>query len=81
MPVPASAWLALSGGVGRTAPADTTARLLNANHDTKQLLSHINKHAGHRVPTQVLLYLRSIEELTGDLLKNPLGADWRAEFS
>ncbi|KAJ5885197.1 hypothetical protein N7495_009707 [Penicillium taxi] len=69
MPVPATAWPTLSGGAGRTAPADTTARLLNANHDIKQLLSYIDKQAGHRVPTQ-------IEELTGDLLKNPLGADW-----
>ncbi|KAJ5642587.1 hypothetical protein N7490_006587 [Penicillium lividum] len=35
MPVPASAWPTLVSGTGRTAPADTTARLLNANHDTK----------------------------------------------
>ncbi|KAJ5621794.1 hypothetical protein N7490_012297 [Penicillium lividum] len=81
MPVPASAWPTLVSGTGRTAPADTTARLLNATHDTKQLLSYIDKQNGHRVPTQVLQHLKLLEELTGDLLKNPLGADWRAEFS
>jgi hypothetical protein len=81
MVAPASAWPALSGASGRDAPADTTARILNANHDVRKLLDHMNSQAGHRVPDVVLSYLQSFEELTADLLKNPWGADWRAEFS
>lgn len=80
MGAPSNAWPALSG-VGRVAPADTTARILNANHDVRKLLDHMNSQAGHRVPGAVISYLKNVEELTADLLKNPWGADWRAEFS
>ncbi|KAJ5893064.1 hypothetical protein N7504_009755 [Penicillium tannophilum] len=75
----ASVWPPLSGA-GR-APADTNARILNANHDVRKLLDHISSQTAHRVPSPVITYLKSFEELTADLLKNPWGADWRAEFS
>ncbi|KAJ6084342.1 hypothetical protein N7486_011142 [Penicillium sp. IBT 16267x] len=80
MVAPANAWPSLSGA-GRAAPADTTARIMNAHHDVQKLLEHMNSQAGHRVPSPVISYLKTVEELTGDLLKNPWGADWRAEFS
>lgn len=80
MVAPANVWPTLSGA-GRAAPADTTARIMNAHHDVQKLLGHMSSQAGHRVPSAVISYLKSVEELTADLLKNPWGADWRAEFS
>ena len=70
MAAPAKAWPPLSGA-GRVAPADTTARILNANHDIHKLLDHMNSQAGHRVLGVVISCLKSVKELTSDLLKNP----------
>ncbi|KAJ5652610.1 hypothetical protein N7507_010036 [Penicillium longicatenatum] len=70
MGAPSNAWPALSGA-GRAAPADTTARILNANHDIRKLLDYMGGQAGHRVPSVIISCLKSVEELTGDLLKNP----------
>ncbi|KAJ5953702.1 hypothetical protein N7454_000598 [Penicillium verhagenii] len=41
----------------------------------------MNSQTGHKVPAPVSNYLKIVEELMGDLLQNPWGADWRAEFS
>lgn len=62
----ASAWPTLVSRKGRTAPADTTARVLNANRDSKQFVSYIEKQARHRMPTQVLQHLKLLKQLTGE---------------
>jgi hypothetical protein len=81
MVAPGSQWPALSGGL-RENSADnqnTTDRVIAANHDVQRLLEHIDK--GGKVPPVVLEYLKVIRELTVDLLKNPLGSDWRRELA
>ncbi|KAJ6032615.1 hypothetical protein N7540_003347 [Penicillium herquei] len=81
MSPPAAQWPALSGGQS-TAPADTTRRLLNINHDVKSLLQHISDHNGLRVPSPVVQTLRNVEDLTTDLIRDPLGASqWGAQFA
>ncbi|KAJ5935961.1 hypothetical protein N7454_005259 [Penicillium verhagenii] len=70
MGAPASAWPALSGA-NTAPPANTSARILNAHHDVRTLLAHINSQTGHKVPAPVSNYLKIVEELIGDLLQNP----------
>ncbi|KAJ5195635.1 uncharacterized protein N7498_009073 [Penicillium cinerascens] len=53
---------------------------MNANHDTKRLLEHIQSHNNIRVPAPVLQYVKDIEILTLDLVRNPWGADWKKEI-
>jgi hypothetical protein len=57
----------------------TSDRVLAANHDVQQLLEHVGK--GGKVYPAVLEYLKVIQELTADLLKNPMGEDWKKEFA
>ncbi|OQD64953.1 hypothetical protein PENANT_c401G09713, partial [Penicillium antarcticum] len=79
MVAPGSQWPALSGGLRENSAANlnTSDRVLSANHDVQQLLEHVGK--GGRVPGLVLEYLKVIQELTADLLKNPMGEDWKKE--
>ncbi|OQD79537.1 hypothetical protein PENANT_c049G10070, partial [Penicillium antarcticum] len=72
MVAPGSQWPALSGGLRENSAANlnTSDRVLSANHDVQQLLEHVGK--GGRVPGPVLKYLKVIQELTADLLKNPM---------
>ncbi|OQD79093.1 hypothetical protein PENANT_c062G11803, partial [Penicillium antarcticum] len=81
MVAPGSQWPALSGGLRENSAANlnTSDRVLSANHDVQQLLEHVGK--GGRVPGPVLKYLKVIQELTADLLKNPMGEDWKKEFA
>ncbi|KAJ6045659.1 uncharacterized protein N7446_012523 [Penicillium canescens] len=80
MVAPGSQWPALSGGLREnSANQNTTDRVIAANHDVQRLLEHVDK--GGKVPPVVLEYLKVIRELTVDLLKNPLGVEWRRELA
>jgi hypothetical protein len=81
MVAPGSQWPALSGGPRENSAnnQNTTDRVIAANHDVQRLLEHVDK--GGKVPPVVLEYLKVIRELTVDLLKNPLGSDWRRELA
>jgi hypothetical protein len=81
MVAPGSQWPALSGGLRENSAnnQNTTDRVIAANHDVQRLLEHVDK--GGKVPPVVLEYLKVIRELTVDLLKNPLGNDWRRELA
>ena len=79
MVVPGSQWPPLSGARENSA-ANTNERILDANYDVRQLLSHISSNASVKVPRPVLDYLKSIQELTADLIRNPIGQDWKQQF-
>jgi hypothetical protein len=81
MVAPGSQWPALSGGLRENSAnnQNTTDRVIAANHDAQRLLEHVDK--GGKVPPVVLEYLKVIRELTVDILKNPLGSEWRREFA
>ncbi|KAK4861010.1 hypothetical protein LT330_010798 [Penicillium expansum] len=79
MVAPGSVWPPLSGGRENSA-TNTNERILDANYDVRQLLNHISGNNSIKVPRQVLDYLKSIQELTADLIKNPIGQDWRQQF-
>jgi hypothetical protein len=75
MPALGSQWPSLSEGLreNSTANLNTPNRVLAANHDVYQLLEHVCK--GGKVPPVVLEYLKVIQELMADLIKNPMGED------
>ncbi|KAJ5398665.1 hypothetical protein N7465_009154 [Penicillium sp. CMV-2018d] len=52
---------------------NTNERVLDANYD-------ISSNNSIKVPRPVLEYLKSIQELTADLIKNPIGQDWKQQF-
>ncbi|KAJ6013187.1 hypothetical protein N7522_003542 [Penicillium canescens] len=81
MVAPGSQWPALSGGLRENSAGsqNINERVLAINYDTQQLLEHVNK--GGKVPSVVLEHLKAVRELTVDLMKNPMGADWRREFA
>ena len=74
MMAPGSQWPPLSGARENSA-TNTNKRILDANYDVHQLLSHISSNKSMKVPRLVLDYLKSIQELTADLIKNPIGQD------
>lgn len=83
MPGLSSSWPSLNSG-GQTAPATQTARILNANADTKALLNHISNSTNHRVPAAIQAYLQTVKDLTSDLLQHPIAEPLtalRAEFN
>ena len=82
MVAPGSQWPALSGELRENSADQQTIhdRVLAANHDAQQLLDHVDK-GGELVPAPVLECLKGIQELTADLMRNPLGSDWRKEFA
>jgi hypothetical protein len=52
----------------------------DANYDVRQLLNHISGNNSVKVPRQVLDFLKGIQELTADIIKNPIGQEWRQQF-
>ncbi|CAG8126494.1 unnamed protein product [Penicillium nalgiovense] len=79
MVAPGSQWPPLSGGREKSA-TNINERILDANYDVRQLLNHISSNNSVKVPRPVLEYLKSIQELTTDLIKNPIGQDWKQQF-
>ncbi|OQE11198.1 hypothetical protein PENFLA_c078G05909 [Penicillium flavigenum] len=79
MVAPGSQWPPLSGGRENSA-TNINERILDANYDVRQLLNHISSNNSVKVPRPVLEYLKSIQELTTDLIKNPIGQDWKQQF-
>ncbi|OGE48058.1 hypothetical protein PENARI_c033G09528 [Penicillium arizonense] len=80
MVAPGSQWPALSGGLCETsANTNINERALAINYDIQQLIEHVGK--GAKVPSVVLEHLKIVREFTVDLMKNPLGAEWRREFA
>ncbi|KAJ5804660.1 uncharacterized protein N7518_000963 [Penicillium psychrosexuale] len=79
MVAPGSQWPPLSGARENSA-TNTNERILDANYDVRQLLNHISSNNSVKVPKPVLEYLKSIQELTADLIKNPIGQDWKQQF-
>jgi hypothetical protein len=80
MVAPGSQWPALSGGPREnSANTNINERALALNYDTQQLIEHVGK--GGKVPSVVLEHLKIVREFTVDLMKNPLGSDWRREFA
>lgn len=79
MVAPGSQWPPLSGARQNSA-TNTNERILDANYDVRQLLNHISSNNSVKVPKPVLEYLKSIQELTADLIKNPIGQDWKLQF-
>ncbi|OQE08716.1 hypothetical protein PENFLA_c128G07575 [Penicillium flavigenum] len=79
MVAPGSQWPPLSGGRENSA-RNINERILDANYDVRQLLNHISSNNSVKVPRPVLEYLKSIQELTTDLIKNPIGQDWKQQF-
>ena len=62
-----------------SANTNINERALALNYDTQQLIEHVGK--GGKVPSVVLEHLKIVREFTVDLMKNPLGSDWRREFA
>lgn len=79
MVAPGSVWPPLSGARENSA-TNTNERILDANYDVRQLLNHISSNNSIKVPRPVLDYLKSVQELTADLIKNPIGQDWKQQF-
>ena len=79
MVAPGSVWPPLSGARENSA-TNTNERILDANYDVRQLLNHISSNNSIKVPRPVLDYLKTIQELTADLIKNPIGQDWKQQF-
>ncbi|CAG8122318.1 unnamed protein product [Penicillium nalgiovense] len=79
MVAPGSQWPPLSGGRENSA-RNINERILDANYDVRQLLNHISSNNSVKVPRPVLEYLKSVQELTTDLIKNPIGQDWKQQF-
>ncbi|KAJ6013184.1 hypothetical protein N7522_003539 [Penicillium canescens] len=80
MVAPGSQWPALSGGLREnSAGTNINERALAINYDTQQLIEHVGK--GGKVPSVVLEHLKVVRDFTVDLMKNPMGADWRREFA
>ncbi|KAJ5212863.1 hypothetical protein N7449_000032 [Penicillium cf. viridicatum] len=79
MVAPGSQWPPLSGARESSA-TNINERILDANYDVRQLLNHISSNNSIKVPRPVLDYLKSIQELTADLIKNPIGQDWKQQF-
>ncbi|CAG8175405.1 unnamed protein product [Penicillium nalgiovense] len=79
MVAPGSQWPPLSGGRENSA-TNINERILDANYDVRQLLNHISSNNSVKVPRPVLEYLKSVQELTTDLIKNPIGQDWKQQF-
>jgi hypothetical protein len=61
----------LSGDLENSATTNTNQRIINANHDARQLLNHISSK-GIKIPKKVLDYIKGVEDLTCDLIKNPI---------
>ncbi|CAG8321948.1 unnamed protein product [Penicillium salamii] len=64
MVVPGSQWPPLLGGREDSA-SNINERILDANYD---------------IPKSVLEFLKSTQDLTSDLIKNPIGQDWKQQF-
>lgn len=79
MVAPGSDWPPLSGGA-EAEPRNFIERVMNANHDAKRLLDYIQGHTGIRVPPPVLQYVKNMQALTLELVKNPWGADWKKDI-
>ncbi|CAG8092743.1 unnamed protein product [Penicillium nalgiovense] len=79
MVAPGSQWPPLSGGRENSA-RNINERILDANYDVRQLLNHISSNNFVKVPRPVLEYLKTVQELTTDLIKNPIGQDWKQQF-
>lgn len=79
MPAAGSVWPLLSGGRG-SAPSNIHERVQDTNFDVRQLLNHISANNSIRVPKPVLECLQEVRDLTQDILRNPLGADWRKDI-
>ena len=75
MPPPTNAWPALSTALGDR-PRSINERIGNTKHDADRLLSHIDQHQV-KIPKPVVDFTKSVRELMAELLKNPLGEDWR----
>ncbi|CAG8410143.1 unnamed protein product [Penicillium salamii] len=79
MVVPGSQWPPLSGGREDSA-SNINERILDANYDVRQLLTHISSNNSVKIPKPVLEFLKSTQDLTSDLIKNPIGQDWKQQF-
>jgi hypothetical protein len=79
MVAPGSQWPPLSGGREKSA-TNINERILDANYDVRQLLNYISSNNSVKVPRPVLEYLKSVQELTTDLIKNPISQDWKQQF-
>jgi hypothetical protein len=62
-----------------TAPATITKRILESNYQVRQLLNQISSKP-IKIPRDVIEYLKGVEDLTQDLITNPLGQDWKQQF-
>jgi hypothetical protein len=69
---PGSQWPPLSGGRENSA-RNINERILDANYDVRQLLNHTSSNNSVKVPRSVLEYLKTVQELTTDLIMNPIG--------
>ncbi|KAJ5718814.1 hypothetical protein N7488_004460 [Penicillium malachiteum] len=54
---------------------------MNNNNDAKNLLRLIQDHSGLRAPPRLVEYLRNVEDLTTDLIRNPMGAQWSDQLA
>jgi hypothetical protein len=79
MVAPGGQWPLLSGGRENSA-SNINERILDANYDVRQLLDHISSNNSLKIPRPVLDFLKSIRELTADIIKNPIGQDWKQQF-
>jgi hypothetical protein len=79
MVVPGSQWPPLSGGRQNSA-SNINERILDSNYDVRQLLIHISSNNSVKIPKLVLDFLKSTQDLTSDLIKNPIGQDWKQQF-
>lgn len=61
MVAPGNDWPPLSGSAG-TEATNFIDRIMNANHDAKRLLEHIQSHNNIRVPAPVLQYVKDNEK-------------------
>ena len=72
----ASSWPALTG-VDATAPGNNNANLKNVNSNTQALLAHLKRNPGHKVPAQILTYMKMVETATGSAIQTPDASDAR----
>ena len=79
MVAPGTQWPPLSGDREYSAPR-INERILDSNSDVRQLLNHISSNNSVKVPRPVLEYPKSIQALTADLIKIPIGQDWKQQF-
>jgi hypothetical protein len=76
MPSQVNAWPGLSATSGN-ASRHPQQRILDLNNDAGKLIGHIRVNDNIRIPQKIQEFIKVVQDITQDLLMNPLGGDWR----